>query len=301
MKRMQKYHGEIAVFASALLWSFFPVVTRFTLGGISPLWLAACSTWVAMVFFACTVTLQGKWSDAYKPAWRDVLLTGLIIGTIFYALMFSALRYTTAGNAAMLSLLEILSSYLIISLGLRHEPLEWRMLAGSLLLCIGAALILSSEAHVQWNKGDVLVLLAVSIVPFGNVAAKRARTQVSSGWLMMIRSLFGACLLSFLAWYYEGPLSLTSLQTSWWLIVGNGLVLLGFSKLLWMESIHRIPITKSISLLAIEAPLTLLFAYLILGEQAKWTQIIALVPMLVGLYFLMQKPARKGILVDVSE
>lgn len=290
--------GEWALFASAFLWSLFPVLSRLSLQSISPLWLAALSTWAAVLFFITVVTLQGTWRDATQPAWRDVLLTGLIIGTAFYALTFIGLRTTTAGNAALLNLVEILTSYLIISVWLGHERVGRQQWIGSLALGLGAAMILAPKVRLAWSSGELLILLAVTIVPFGNIAAKRARALVSSSWLMLVRSTFGAVSLTALAWFYEGSLPVSAAYQNWWLIVVNGSVLLGLSKILWMESIHRIPITKSLSLTAIVAPLTLLFAFLILREPVSWIQLLALVPMLYGLRLLLQKTKTPTIGID---
>lgn len=274
------------------------MLSRLSLQSISPLWLAALSTWAAVLFFMGAVTIQGSWRDAAQPAWRDVLLTGLIIGTAFYALTFIGLRTTTAGNAALLNLVEILTSYLIISVWLGHEHVGRQQWIGSLALGLGAALILAPKVRLVWSSGELFILLAVTIVPFGNIAAKRARMLVSSSWLMLVRSTFGAVSLTALAWFYEGPLPVLAAHQNWWLILINGSVLLGLSKILWMESIHRIAITKSLSLTAIVAPLTLLFAFLILREPVSWIQLIALVPMLYGLRLLLQKTKTPTIDVD---
>ena len=61
---------------------------------------------------------------------------------------------------------------------------------------------------------------------------------------------------------------------------------MGFSKVIWIESIHRIRISKTISLSSVSPSFTLFFAFLILGDIPTVWQLIGIVPMLLGVYVL---------------
>ena len=123
-----------------------------------------------------------------------------------------------------------------------------------------------------------------------NYYTQLARKEVSATFLMFVRSLIGGlCLLLFST--ILGQIATTiEISASLWFLIINGVIILGLSKVLWIEAIHRIPITKALSLLfTIVPPLTLLFAYLILDEVPTWFQITGLVPIMAGMYFLIDK------------
>ena len=61
---------------------------------------------------------------------------------------------------------------------------------------------------------------------------------------------------------------------------------MGFSKILWIEGIHRIPVGKAVSLEAINPAFTLILAYFILHEiPTKW-QIFGFLPIFIGVLFV---------------
>jgi drug/metabolite transporter (DMT)-like permease len=79
--------------------------------------------------------------------------------------------------------------------------------------------------------------------------------------------------------------------------VCNGIFIFGLSKILWVEAIHRIPITKTISLACIQPLLTMIFAYFFLRQSATVVQLLSLVPMAVGMLLLTRR-SKVEILVD---
>ena len=60
----------------------------------------------------------------------------------------------------------------------------------------------------------------------------------------------------------QGTLHLEKVSSSLLFLVINGVLLLGVSKILWIEGIHRINVTKANALNSLGPLLTLLFAWL---------------------------------------
>lgn len=285
MTRARK--GELLILLSALLWSFFPVITILTFTGVTPLFSAAFSPLLAAVFFAFRLTWKREWSClGQREAWKDILLTSLFIGVILHGLFFIALRMTSAGNVAIMGLMEIFFSFFILGFLLRHEPMHWSHVIGGVCMLAGAVIILIPGVS-RWQLGDALVIVATLFAPFGNKFAQQARILVSADCIMFCRSLLSGIFLLLLVMVLEPLPSRAAFVSSLGFLTINGVLLFGLSKILWLEGIHRIPITKAISLGSIAPALTLVIAYIVLHEPVSSAQLIGLIPMIAGVYFLM--------------
>jgi drug/metabolite transporter (DMT)-like permease len=287
--------GECFIVAETLLWSLFPVITILTYGTITPLYTAAISTFIAALFFAAVLTAKRQWHHLLRrQAWWSILLTSLIIGVLFYAFIFTGLRYTTAGNASILSLMEVFFSFVILGVLLRHEPILPSHFFGGMLMVIGAGLILLPDV-TGWQQGNVLIVIATFFAPWGNKYAQQARRMVSAETIMFCRSVIGGIFLLLLAWLFEVSPSWEALHVSAGFLLVNGVLLLGLSKIFWLEGIARLPITKAISLGSLAPASTLLIAYLVLHENVTAMQVLGFLPIAFGVYLLM----KKGIAVPV--
>lgn len=274
---------------SIFLWAFFPIVTKFSISSLSPLFSASISTFFAFLFFAVVLTFKRKWHEILRwDAWWDMFWSTFFIGILFYAFIFLALSRTTAGNVSILSLSEILFSFLFLSVILKHETFILSHFVGALLMITGALFVLF-QGEFSWNRGDVFVILATMVAPFGNIFQQRARKKVSASALMLFRSCVSAIFLLVLAFVFDPFPSKEILHTSFVFLLINGLLILGFSKIFWVEAIHRIRITKALSLETFVPVLTLILAFFFLHEVPTLWQICGLVPLVGGSYLLLRK------------
>ncbi len=153
----------------------------------------------------------------------------------------------------------------------------------------GAALVLLPKTS-GWHAGDLLVLLATAVAPIGNLYTQRARTFVSASFIMFCRSLLSGCFLLLIAVAFDPLPSSQDITQSLGFLAANGILFLGLSKILWIESIHRLSITKVVSLESISPLFTLLVAQVLLHEQVNVLQISGLIPILIGVFLLTKKP-----------
>lgn len=215
------------------------------------------SSFFAAFFFAALITKKNKWHELYnRAALKNILLATLFTGIIYYLLLFEGLHFTTPGNASIVALTEIFFSFLFFHI-LRRERIPLYHIIGALLMITGALIVLFPNLKT-FHPGDLFVLLASSIAPFGNFYAQSARKQVTSEMIMFVRSALSGVVILLLALFIHIPLSTSAIQHSLFFLIINGLLVLGFSKTLWIEGIHRISVTKANSLGSI-APLLTLF------------------------------------------
>jgi len=282
--------GELSILLGALLWSTFPVITIFSYGSLAPFFSGGIATLFASTFFAVLLTAKGEWHFILeKGAWKDILLTSFFIGMVFYGLFFVGLRHTTAGNAAILSLMEVFFSFVILGLFMRHEPLLPSTIIGGSCMVLGALLVLLPKGVIGLQMGDLLIILATAFCPLGNRAAQRARKHVPANIIMFLRSVISGGVLLGLAFLFESTPSFKELSASLIFLLINGILLLGLSKIFWIEGIHRIPITKAISIESITPLFTLIVAYFLLQEQPTILQIVSLIPIGLGMVLLTKR------------
>lgn len=272
--------GEASVLSLSFIDAWFPILALGLVGLLGALTTYALVTSLATTFFVLILLYQRRLSDLLnRDARRNLLMSALGI-TILFVLVFLGLQYTTAGNMAVILFLQVLFAYLYFNV-LGREPMSLWHSFGASLMTVGALMVLFPE-EFRLNMGDVLILAAAAIAPFANRYQQRARKQVDAVTLLAFRNLFALPFLWLLALSFEGVPILAMLQQAWLPLLLVGLLIMGFSKLLWIEAIHRISITKTSALAAFSPVFTLLLAYWVLNETPTLQQMLGVVPILLG-------------------
>ncbi|HSA83881.1 MAG TPA: DMT family transporter, partial [Patescibacteria group bacterium] len=243
------------------------------------------STFFSLFFFAALIAKKNLWHEIRNSAaYKDILIATLLLGIVYYVLVFIGLQYTSPGNASIISLTQIFFSFLFFHV-FRREYIPTTHIWGGILMIFGAIIVLASNFQT-FQGGDILILLANMIAPFGNFYAQRARKQVNSETIMFFRSALSSIFLFFLALLLHPSFSTNAIQDSLLFLLINGLLLLGLSKILWIEGIHRISVTKANALESIAPIFTLLFAWLLLQQLPTLWQLASLIPITAGVILL---------------
>ncbi|MES2135295.1 MAG: DMT family transporter [Patescibacteria group bacterium] len=286
MKEERK--GELYIFGEALLWGVFPVVTVLSIAFMPAMVALGWSAFFASIFFAILLTVRKKWGDVLNAeALPDMLWTTLIIGVLFYVLFFFGLTYTSPGNASIIALSETFFSFCLFNV-LRKEYIARSHIIGAILMLVGAGIVLYPNVH-SFRTGDLLIVVASFIAPFGNLFQRRARTRVSSESIMFVRSLASVPVIFGLAYLFGARSLVIPSGGLLLLLLVNGFFIFGLSKILWIEGIHRINIAKANALATIAPIVTLIGAYFLLADTPSLWQVLAFVPMCAGVLFLSQK------------
>lgn len=281
--------GDIYILSYAFLWGLLPVVATLSYASLSPISSLLVSTFFAMLFFAAWLTASKRWPELKKrEAWPDILWGTLFNAVAYFSLFYLGLKFTTPNNASIVALFEVLFSYLLFNVW-KKEYLSARHIFGCIAMVLGAIIILAPGAS-NFRGGDLLVMLAAVAAPIGNYFQVRARKIVSSQTILFSRCLIALPFLYTLSKLFSETLSFVSVTNSIWFLIINGAGLLGFATLLWVEGIHRISVTKAVSLISISPLFTVIFSYLILKQNPTITQIVAFIPICLGLLLLVYEP-----------
>lgn len=283
--------GEIYMGALTVIESWFPILSIFSIALVGALYSFAFSMTIATIIFITLVLYQKKVSELFqKNARKDLLLTTFFINLLFI-LVFTGLQYTTAGNMAVIIFLQLLFSYLYFNI-LGDDKLSLLHSIGAVLMGIGALSILIPD-DLSFNKGDLIILIAAALAPFANLYQKRARSYVSSETILAFRNIVGLPVVVSLAFFTEPLPTVEDLNSALPYILAIGILVLGLSKVLWIEALHRISITKISAMLALAPLFTLIFAYYTLNEVPDLRQVLGVIPILIGGY-LITKPEREA-------
>jgi drug/metabolite transporter (DMT)-like permease len=285
MKPDQQRQGEFFILLQALFWSLFPVITILSYSRLSPLVSFGWSTFFAALFFGGTVTLRRRWGEIGDwSSLRNMLWAAFFLGLLYYTLVFIGLRYTSAGNAGLIASTEIFFSFLFFQVW-RKEFISPRHILGAIFVVTGAFIVLYPNT-TRLRAGDLLILMATMVAPFGNYFQQKARKVVSSESILFVRNTVSTPIILILAYLFKEHFHMADLKGAAFFILINGFLLLGFSKILWVEGIHRISVTKANALASVAPPLTLLFAWLLLDDIPTRFQLLSIVPIFIGVVLL---------------
>lgn len=283
MKEERK--GELYILAEAVLWSLFPVVTVLSFSGFAPVVSLLWTTGLAALFFVIVMLYRGTWKELGSvELWKHAAMITLFIGVGFYGLYFWGLQYTSAGNAAIIALFEVLTAYVFFNI-IRREPFPLEHRLGALFMLLGGVIVLG-RGFSGVAFGDLILLAAMFLGPVGNFFQQKAREIASSETIMFLRSALSLPAFFVFAIFTGADLSVGNAFDIWPVLLVNGILIFGLSKLFWIEGIHRMTVTKAILLQSVTPFLTLLFAWWLLSEPPTLWQVLSLAPFMIGIVLL---------------
>jgi drug/metabolite transporter (DMT)-like permease len=283
--------GELLMLGLSMLESWFPILSIVAMSYVGALHTYMYSLMVALVFFLAIMYQRKRFGELKnKAAYKDLLLTTFWI-TLIFTLIFVGMRYTTAGNMAVIVFLQVLFSYLYFNV-LGHEKMEKMHLAGAVIMTLGALIILIPEDFAL-NKGDLLILASAAMAPIVNLYQKRAREHCSAETILGFRTLVGLPFVALMAYLFEPAVNLEAFISAlpYIFLIATGVYVV--SKIMWIEALNRIAITKLSAMLALLPVMTLFFAYLYLDEVPQIRQLAGIIPVLIGGY-LITKPLKSA-------
>ena len=277
--------GEWFVITQGILWAFFPIVTILSLKNISSILALAYATAFACLFFFFIFLYKKRFKELQSwTVWKYSLVIALCNGILFYVLYFYGLTKTTPGNASLIGLFETFTSFLLFTI-IHKEIFKREYRIGSIFMIIGAVIILFKNFS-GINTGDLFILLATCFAPMGNMYQKKLKKIASTETVLFIRTLISAPVLFLLAYFMGVTIYTGNIYQVLPFLILNGVIILGVSKILWVEAIHRISVTKAIALSAFTPFITLVMSWVILGQVPTIWQIISLPFLIIGMLML---------------
>ena len=197
---MNKMYVLLFLILANLFWAGNYVLGKYVVEELSPLQMTF-SRWFIALFLLFPIAHwveRPHWKSVWKE-WKVLSLAGLLGIIAFNFLLYEALQYTTSMNAALISSINPVIIVLFSSLLLK-ERIPLRNGIGLLISLLGVLLVLTQGKllqvfHMNFNQGDLFVLLAILVWTFYSILGKNMKgippisaTAVSAvfGLLMML-------------------------------------------------------------------------------------------------------------------
>lgn len=277
--------GELLILSQTFVWGALPIVTTIMYATLPNLIALAWSIFFAILFFLGVVIYRKTWRELKSlQLWKYCLAIAFFNGVLYYSFYFIGLSKTLPGNAGIIGLFEIFTSYAFFHM-IRKEHITKEHILGAALMIAGVLIVLWPRFS-GFNSGDLFILAACVFAPGGNFYMQKARKIATSENIMLARSIFTFPIVLVIAAFMGQATNFTDLKNSLLFLVLNGVIIFGLSKIFWVEGIHRIAVTKALALGSISALFTLLFAWIFLSQHPTIWQLSALLPMILGVCFL---------------
>lgn len=216
-----------------------------------------------------TLALIGR---LLRQDWRAVIWVALTGITLFYWLENTALRYTTAINAGVLSNLTAIFMTLIaiVTLGERLRALEWAAMAAAFG---GAVLVSRGAGHLALNDagmfGDLLMVVACLFAAIYSIGGKRLAEKYPAVVVTTVVATIGALFLLPLA-LLEG-LHLDLPLAAWGILLLLGLGAGALANVWWLTILARMAASRAALALFLIPVISAALAVLLLNEPLTLT------------------------------
>ncbi len=285
--------GNIFIISEMILWSLFPIFSTLGFKGISPMVSLFWVNVFATVFFFVLMWKPGRWQELRnRKVWIHTLWIVLFICIIFYGLMFYGLSKTTPANVAIIALFEIVPTYIFFQI-IKKEHFDSKHIFGIILAITGALIVLLPKAGVA-SGGDFLILLAVFAPPIGNWYQQKVRKVASTETILFLRHLLSIPFVLALIYLFGMSIKVSAISGALGWLLLNGILVFGFSKIFWVEAIHRMSVTRALAIGSLSPIFTVLFAWLIMHQAPTVFQLTALPFLVVSVWILTNMRFKKN-------
>ncbi|MDF2591678.1 MAG: protein of unknown function transrane [Clostridia bacterium] len=177
---MNKYRIWLLLVLCNLFWAGNYVFGKYVVLEMSPLWITF-SRWLLASFIltAIAYTLERPNLQVVARQWKTLTVMAILGIIIYTLLLYEALNYTSSTNAALVSALNpaIMAIFAAIIL---KERISRGQIVGIGISLIGVFIILTRGNLGQvlkgsYNKGDLLMLVAILIWTIYSIISKRLK------------------------------------------------------------------------------------------------------------------------------
>ena len=287
--------GVLAAIVSSALGGMAAAATRFVVGAVDPVTLAAFRFGGGFMFLLPLALLaRSRWPRGRD--WIGTALLGLMFFAAFFIIYNLALADTTAARGALaLSTLPLVT--MIVAAVLGAEPMTLRKTFGVLLAMSGVALALltglATAPPSAW-RGDLTMLAATLIMALYSVWSRPFMARSSPlGFVTAAMGIGGGCLAVFAG--LNGGFAVTRAfgPAQWvavtYLAVGGGAA----AFYLWNFALERTTPTRVTNTMTVNPLAASLLAAVIVGEPIGLNLIVGLVAVGAGIW-LASTPGRRS-------
>jgi drug/metabolite transporter (DMT)-like permease len=283
----------IAIFC--LLWSFAFIAGKIGVTDCPPLILLAARFSLAGILILGISALR---NDAWSLSWRDTCvfaILGVANNALYLGLGYVGLQTVSAGLGGLIVSANPVFTAALAALFL-GEALTWRKVAGLLLGVAGVGFIVWHRMSVgtdSWH-GILFTLASLASIVLGTILFKLFAPKGSLWIGNGVQNLAAGIVLLPLAFSLSsiGDIvpSTRLLGALAYLVLGGSIV----AYLLWFHLLKVCGATAASAYHFLMPPLSMLFAWIVLGEHVESRDLMGIVPVALGIYLVTRPAAARG-------
>ncbi|NRQ18732.1 DMT family transporter [Ensifer sesbaniae] len=273
---------------TALFWGGNSVAGKMAVGHVSPMMLTTLRWVFALVVILVLMTPQIRRDrDKIRKHWLQLLAYGAIGFTTFNALLYSALKYTSAINAVILQagipMLIFLFNFMLF-----RTKASIAQVIGFTVTLIGVLVTaahgdISSLLTLEFNFGDAL-MIAACVVYAGYTVALRYKPVMH--WQSFIAApAFGALIsaLPLLFWEISSGTAIVPDTTGWIIVLYAAIFPSLMSQVLYVRGVEMIGANRAGLFINAIPVFGTLLSVLLIGETFRLFHLVALLLVLGGI------------------
>jgi drug/metabolite transporter (DMT)-like permease len=286
--------GVILVMASILFYGLQPIVSKYIVNTVNPLFTVTISVLFASIIPFFILVKRGMVRELVSRESMVYLFLISFSGSVIALILFLIGVGMTSGISASL-LLQIEPIYsALLGFFILKEAVGRGQVFAMFLVIIGVAIIFYNGS-LQVNYGDVLILATPLFYQISHLVVKKVMNKIEEDVIIAGRFVYAVPILlviSTLAGANQFEVLLKPLYLSLLLLLGVSWAL-GY--ILWIKALKRINLSKATVIVAPYPILSVILAWVMLSEVPSVYQITGLVLVLVGIYATGKTKSEKRI------
>lgn len=213
--------------------------------------------------------------------WLQLIVIGLIGGSLPFLLFFKGLSIGSASSAAFIHKTLFIWVAVLAVVFLKEKLGRWQILA--LIVLVAGNYLLAMPVGWKFGRGGLLVLAATLLWAVENIIAKKVLQNLPSQTVAWGRMFFGAIfiLIFIVATGRLGQIvTLDKLQWGW--IILSSAILFGYVGF-WYSALKSAPATLVTSILVLGSPITTMLTAIFVKHSITLGQILASLIIILGI------------------
>ncbi|MFI8707873.1 DMT family transporter [Bacillus sp. NPDC077411] len=276
----------ILLLITSLLWGGNFVVGKSLVGHASPMTLTTLRWGIAVICLFPIVWLKEKKLFPPKEAILPLFLMG-VTGVVFFNIFqFWALEHTSATNVGLISTLNTISIAACSALFLKEKINIWQI-TSMIISFFGVTLVLSKGKidalfSLHFNIGDWWMMAAVCVWGIYSVCSRWATKKTTPMMSTLYSGIFGIIIL---IPFNISDFTISNVNASFLgSILYTGVISTVLCMVFWNIGVQKLGATTAGIFLNFNPIFTAILAFLLLGEQMTWIQIVGSMIVIGGCY-----------------
>ena len=284
----KKTVGIVAILIASILWAIEPIIAKLSYATSTFITTAAVRALIvaAIGFLYAQITNKGNITVLKKEGYTIIVIA--LVASIFSDLLyFYALKTLPVVNVTLLSHLQPIFIVMIGYFILKEDKLTTYDYIGIIIMIFSAFLVTTRNLTNLFSLklgtvADLLIIMATIAWALTTILARKYLSSVNAGVIIFYRFLIAGMLLTAYLFITHSISPVNTYQIMLGFIIGIGMVL-------YYEGLKRLKAAQTSSLELSSTFFAALLGFFILGELVTIMQMVGILSLCIGVYFLSRK------------